>query len=270
MKSSSSSSSSTKATFSSAGRELLLELKRNQGRQRQSGACGTGNSTAGGHGYLPAYNTKLVRQCFHDLMGSVQALQEEVQAVAMMDNNNHTTNTNNPTKENKDNADASSKAEPSKPNMSSRPSILFHNASIQRHKRCLLAYHKHRLDYLKDSSSHSSAAAAAAIHSDADGNGSTTTTTGSSSNAAEVEFQRDYAQLRDNYAAAMAIDLNVLPPTSHMVQVRVLQHLGDVVVESGRSLTMTKGSWLYVARSDVLEFLQDGSMELMDGEEVDF
>lgn len=255
----SSSSSSTKATFSSAGRELLLELKRNQGRQRQSGACGSGSSTGGGHGYLPAYNTKLVRQCFHDLTGSVQALQEEVQAVAMMDNPNTNENVN---KEN----DAS-KSEPSKPNMSSRPSILFHNASIQRHKRCLLAYHKHRLEYLKDSSHSAAAAAAVPIHSDNDANG----TSGSgSSNAAEVEFQRDYAQLRDNYAAAMAIDLNVLPPTSHMVQVRVLQHLGDVVVESGRSLTMTKGSWLYVARSDVLEFLQDGSMELMDGEEVDF
>jgi hypothetical protein len=91
----------------------------------------------------------------------------------------------------------------------------------------------------------------------------------STTNAPEVEFTKDYQDLRNAYAAAI-FELNVLPPTSHMVQVRVLQELGEVVLESGSSVTFSKGSWLYLPRADVLEFLQAGSLELMDGEEVDF
>jgi GINS complex subunit 1 len=220
------SSTSTPSTFSSAGRELLLELKRSS----------NGNKAT----HLPSYNVKLVRACFQDLHRSVQLLGEEVTAI-------DTANTN---KEN-DNDDGDT-ANSKKPSMSSRPSILFHNASIQRHKRCLLAYHANRMEWLKNSASMNN-----------------NNTDSSTTNAPETEFTKDYQDLRSAYAAAV-FELNILPPTSHMVQVRVLQELGEVVLESGSSVTFSKGSWLYLPRSDVLEFLQAGSLELMDGEEVDF
>jgi GINS complex subunit 1 len=212
---------STKSTnpFPSAGRELLLELKKQ------------GN-------HLPAYNTKLVRACFHDLQQSVHSLQQEVQAVAGNNGNNSNDNSN-------DGND--------KPSMASRPSILFHNASIQRHKRCLLSYHKHRMELLKH-------------HNDDDKQGGEEIPL---TNPQEVEFAKDFQDLRASYATAV-FDLDLVPPTSHMVQVRVLRDLQQVVLESGRSVSFTKGSWLYLPRSDVLEFLQAGVLELMDGEEVDF
>jgi GINS complex subunit 1 len=213
--------------FPSAGRELLLELKRQ----------GT---------HLPAYNTKLVRACFHDLQQSVHSLQQEVQAVA------GNTNTAN------DDANANADANKDKPSMASRPSILFHNASIQRHKRCLLAYHKHRMELLKQHNGNNGDGGHKHPHEEIP-----------LTNATEVEFAKEFQDLRASYASAV-FDLDLVPPTSHMVQVRVLRDLQEVVLESGRSVSFTKGSWLYLPRSDVLEFLQGGVLELMDGEEVDF
>ena len=194
-------SSSSTAVFPTAGRELLLELKRQ------------GN-------HLPAYNTKLVRACFQDLNRSVQSMEQEVRAMSEGDD---------------------------KPSMASRPSILFHNASIQRQKRCLLAYHKHRMELLK--------------HHKTDDI--------PSSNAQEVEFATDYRNLRAAYSEEV-YELDLLPPTSHMLQVRVLQDMEEVVLDSGRAVSFTKGSWLYLPRADAQEFLQSGVLELMDGEEVDF
>jgi GINS complex subunit 1 len=205
--------------FPSAGRELLLELKR---------------ANTNGGGYLPPYNTKLTRACFQDLKDSVQSVQEIIQAQSGGGGDDDE-NTNN-----------------NKPSMSVRPSILFHHASIQRHKRCLLAYHKHRMDQLK--------------HIDLQHQNTSTALT----NAAEAEFAQDYQDLRASYAEALDIELDLLPPTSHMLQVRVLQDVGQVVLDSGRSATFTKGSSLNLPRADALEFLQSGVLELMDGEEVDF
>lgn len=174
--------------------------------------------------FLASYNAKLVRNCLDDLTNQVQSLQEELQAVE----------------------------DATKPSMQVRPSILLHNAAIQRHKRCLLAYHKVRMDKLQK---------ALLLHQGQE--------LPQSTNAAEQEFVQDYQQLRQHYAAAV-FELDILPPTSHMVQVRCLQSLGDICLESGRSVQLSKGSLHFVPRADVQDFLQAGAMELIDGEEVDF
>lgn len=175
--------------------------------------------------FLASYNAKLVRNCLNDLTNQVQSLQEELQAVQ----------------------------DATKPSMQVRPSILLHNAAIQRHKRCLLAYHKVRMDKMQKS---------VLVHHGQE--------LPQSTNAAEQEFVQDYQQLRQHYAAAV-FELDVLPPTSHMVQVRCLQALGDICLESsGRSVQLSKGSLHYVPRADVQDFLLAGTMELIDGEEVDF
>jgi GINS complex subunit 1 len=216
--------SSSCSTFPSSGRELILELKRSTGNR--------GLASSSEPQYLVPYNVKLVRECFQDLNRSFQSLSDEMQAMSQAD---------------EDEDDESNH----KPSMNARPSILFHNASIQRQKRCLLAYHKNRMDRIKDLS--------ISQKSDLSFN-----------NAHESEFSSEYQDLRESYAAAV-FDLEILPPTSHMVQVRVLDNsLGQVVLESGRSVNFCKGSSLYLPRTDVLEFMQSGSLELCDGEEVDF
>jgi GINS complex subunit 1 len=223
---------SSTSSFPSSGRELLLELKRSNT-----------NETSG---TLAPYNVKLVRTCFQDLTRSFKSLREEMQAT-----NNNESNESKGNEENDDDKEEKEEDEhdSNKPSMNARPSILLHNASIQRQKRCLLTYHKHRMDRIQESTG--------------------TLSNMTFNNAHEEEFASDYQELRESYAAAV-FELGLLPPTSHMVQVRVLEHLGQVVLESGRSVTLAKGSSLYLPRSDVLEFLQAGSLELCDGEEVDF
>jgi GINS complex subunit 1 len=202
--------------YGTSGRELLLELHRGD-----RGSDGT---------FLPSYNAKLVRACLDDLNHSVQALQEEVQAVD----------------------------DTSKMSMQVRPSILLHNAAIQRHKRCLLAYHHTRMDKLKRQ----------ILLGECPTSTSSTSGSSTSTHVGEREFVQDYQQLRSHYAAAV-FDLGLLPPTSHMVQVRVLQNQGEIVLESGRSLLLSKGSLHFLPRSDVQDFLQAGTCELLDGEEMD-
>jgi hypothetical protein len=85
-----------------------------------------------------------------------------------------------------------------------------------------------------------------------------------------VAFAEEYAALRSSYADDV-FPLNMLPPTSHMLQVRVLKDIGQVILpDSGRSVTMTKGACLFLDRADVEEFLQQGVVQVYDGEEVDF
>ena len=91
-----------------------------------------------------------------------------------------------------------------------------------------------------------------------------------STNAQEVNFARDYAKLREAYSSNV-FELDVLPPTSHMVQVRVIREAGQVVLpDSGRVVAMSKGACLFLDRADAKDFLKQGIVQLYDGEEVDF
>lgn len=241
-------SPSMQTSSSSAGRTLLLELKRHQGMAGNSSSSNsssssnrTTNATA-----LPAppppYNLKLVRQCLDELQSSFERLSQEVQTMTPNE----------------------------KPSMAARPSMLWHHACIQRQKRCLLAYHIHRVQQL--------------THMAASHPTMTTNTESWSSNGPELEFLQAYQTLRQSYVDTVLPDSimssgsgmmipHATPPSSSMansLQVRCLQTLGQVVLESGRSVTLTKGSVLYLPRQDVIEFLQDGTMQLLEGEEVDF
>ena len=214
-----------------AGRDLLLELHRNKDR-------------------LPPYNTKLVRACFQDLQDSVQELQHQVRAASSSVAGSGGGGDEHQQPQYQQQEGGGGK----KPSMSTRPSILHQNERIQRQKRYLLAYHRHRMELLKEQHP---------------GAGTSTGGGGGAANAQEVEFQNDYRELRALYAEQV-FELDAVPPTSHMVQVRVLRDMQQVVLESGRAVTFTKGSWLYLPRADVLEFLRDGTLELKEGEEVDF
>jgi hypothetical protein len=253
---------------STAGRELLLELKRQQQQQQHhlSHHAATTNTPL-----PPPYHLKLVRQCLEDLQDSFRQLSDQVAASTSTStstssddsatNNNNNNNTN-------------------KPSMASRPSMLYHHACIQRHKRCLLTYHKHRLAGFQTAVQQQQQQQQQASNSN---EGSTQSSSQQwSTNAAELDFVQAYQELRQQYVAAVLPDYfsapasfraDTPPPASSLanaVQVRCAKSLGQVVLDSGRSVTLTKGSILYLPRADVLEFLQDGTLALLEGEEVDF
>ena len=221
-----------------SGRELLLDLKRSTARNALGG--GNDKNTIP---TLPAYNHKLVQACFRDLHGTAREL--ELKARVYGNNNNE---------------DGGS----SKPSMSARPSILLHNIAVQRNKRCLLAYHHHRMEIIK------SIQRAKGLENNNMDDAFSANSPPISTNAQEVSFARDYATLREAYSSKV-FELDLLPPTSHMLQVRVLREAGQVVLpDSGKVVTMTKGACLFMDRADAKDFLKQGILQLYDGEEVDF
>lgn len=232
-RSSSSSNNSVVPLVPTSGRELLLDLKRSTARN----ALGSGGRATA---TLPAYNHKLVQACFRDLHGTAQELELKARAYSGGGGN-------------------------SKPSMSARPSILLHNQAIQRHKRCLLAYHHHRMEIIKDiQRTHRVASQGGGEDDDARGASAVST------HAGEAAFARDYASLREAYSASV-FELDLLPPASHSVQVRVEKETGQVVLpDSGRIVSLTRGARLYLDRADAGDFLRQGIVRLCDGEEVDF
>ena len=231
-----------------SGRELLLDLKRSTAQNAsamRSGAAPT----------LPAYNHKLVQACLRDLHATAREL--DLQARVHGSQAGDGTETEN------------GSGKPRKPSMPARPSILLHHRTIQRQKQCLLAYHHHRTEILKAIERSRMAA-----NEEAPVGGP-----GASSHAGEAAFARDYAALRRAYSDRV-FELDALPPTSHMVQVRVVAPSsgrtgsgdGDLVVlpDSGRVVSLAKGARLFLDRSDARDFLRQGIVELCDGEEVDF
>lgn len=230
-----------------SGRELLLDLKRSSARNAL-GAGGNRNEPT----TLPAYNHKLVQACFRDLHGTARELELKARVYSNSSNSSNS----------KENSGKSSSTT-SKPSMSARPSILLHNTAIQRHKRCLLAYHHHRMEIIKDIQR------AKAVANDTSSE-TFASTKSMSTNASEVAFAADYATLREAYSTKV-FELDLLPPIGHMVQVRVMREAGQVVLpDSGRVVAMTRGACLFLDRADAKDFLKQGIVRLYDGEEVDF
>eukprot|EP00536_Pseudo-nitzschia_multiseries_P007912 jgi/Psemu1/256680/estExt_Genewise1Plus.C_1910052 len=250
-----------------SGRELLLDLKRSTARNSNGG--GMSVSKRRETPTLPAYNHKLVQACFRDLHATAQELDLQAQVHGGNKNSNNSNNTNGNTNTN------------TKPSMSARPSILLHNKVIQRQKQCLLAYHHHRMEIIKDIERARMAANEVGNGTTSEGSSTSTSTSASmpvtscsivpiSTNAQEVAFARDYASLRRAYSDRV-FELDLLPPTSHMVQVRVRKTVGQVVLpDSGRVVALTQGACLFLDRADAKDFLRQGIVQLYDGEEVDF
>ena len=251
-----------------AGRELLVELQRGS---RQVGENGDANRT-----YLPSYNSKLVRACLDELHQSAQTMQHEIQLTQQrqrQQKQKQKQQEESPmfSNDDGDNDDESSQQDSGMP-MKDRPSLLLHSAIIERQKRYLLAYHRSRMEtlqrrYLLNGTTSMSR------ESSTGANGASSSLDAPSNPGVfpqEAEFIKRYMELRSNYAAAAGCELGLVPPasTSHMVQVRVLESQGDVMLSSGRSVRLTRGSIHFVPRTDVQSFLHEGSLEIVDGEEM--
>ena len=266
--------SNTRIARCSAGRDLLLELKRGGG----GGFAGNGSARDDGTVVLPPYNSKLVGECLEELNFTVQSMHEEIQAMT--------------------GGESSSLAANKKPSMSVRPSLLLHHAVIQRHKRCLLAYHKRRMDMLQQHvQNHPNLVTDPEENENGQQNDDAVL---NSCNLHEMEFVQEYQQLRKQYSNAI-FELGKLPPTSSsMVQVRVVlpptsslskrtfnnideNNINgsnstdggndgsfwndDIVLESGRTIRFIPGSVHYLPLADVEDYVYDGKLEIIDGEE---
>jgi hypothetical protein len=266
----SSTSSSQRPLLPSSGRELLLDLKRSV----LSGTNGGGGGGSNAIPILPTYNSKLVQECFQDLFHSVKELEL---AIASLDRSNYDDQNDNDHDDNnapnKDNTtNNQTKKGTSNFSMSSRPVILLHSESIERCKRCLLAYHYQRMEIMKQIQRliHNPSSSSSSSSTTDDDDVVVVTNKNISANKHEVNFVRTYTQLRQSYSSKV-FELDMPPPTSHMVQIRVVQDIGPVVLpQTGRSVNMIKGACMYLERVDVQDFLQEGMVQLYDGEEMDF
>lgn len=137
-----------------------------------------------------------------------------------------------------------------KPTLEVRPSLTLHQAAVLRNKRCLLAYHNYRVNAIKTDPS----------------------VPKSSLSEAEIDFLQSFERLRAEHSdkfRGLNLSKSKLPPTQTLIQVRVLQSLGKIVLsETGATVDLEKGTLHFLPAQDVEEFIQQGFLELVEGEEA--
>jgi len=136
------------------------------------------------------------------------------------------------------------------------PSVIIHQTAIARNKRCLLAYHHHRMNFLKNLY-WSLGGALPPILS----NGQIR------ANLAphEVDFLREYNALVVDFRADFSDELDITsgvtnPPKDIHVVVRVVKDCGVIQTEVG-TIDFQKGQRFTVRRSDIEHLIVQGYLE---------
>ncbi|KAJ3156675.1 DNA replication protein psf1 [Geranomyces michiganensis] len=124
----------------------------------------------------------------------------------------------------------------------------MHRLSLERSKRCLLAYGRHRVDRLVETVWDLTAAAGMPPEARR------------ALSVQEAEFVAAYAALVSEYRGAF-LDVDVgaalVPPGDLFVEVRVLKDCGEVQTESG-AVRLVKNSQHYLRRTDVEPYITAG------------
>ena len=136
------------------------------------------------------------------------------------------------------------------------PELLVYQTAILRNKRCLLAYHKHRLDRLRDMY-WSVGGALPHLLSNAD--------IRSKLSPHEVDFLREYSGSVMDYRAGFSNELDITasithPPKDLHVLVRVVRDCGVIQTELG-SIDFQKGQRFMVRRADIEHLIVQGYLE---------
>ncbi|KAG0086567.1 DNA replication complex GINS protein PSF1 [Podila epicladia] len=122
-----------------------------------------------------------------------------------------------------------------------------HFIPLQRNKRVLMAYHRQRLDKIKEI-----AWAYATLSED----------TRRKLSPDEISFYNEYERHKNKYTAEFGdvdLGLDVLfPPKEIFITVRVVKDCGDIVTDSGATLSLKKNSEHFVKRSDVERLITQG------------
>ena len=210
--------------YGQRGVELLRELKRSD--------------------WLPSYNEESVRATLQEINLHTAELQDIVRANNRVGNNNSSST-------------GGGGGAPVPIEM--RPVMLLHEVSIKRNKRCLLAYHAHRIDKLR------------ALRWETAGNLATPMKFVLSE--AEVDFFHEYDKLASRHAIGGSmggLDWNAdqNPPEENFIQVRVVQPgLGKIETEMCGVVELEVGSMHYLPRSDVEHLVRQGALVQLGGEE---
>ncbi|KAI5370075.1 Putative GINS complex, subunit Psf1, GINS subunit, domain A protein [Septoria linicola] len=152
--------------------------------------------------------------------------------------------------------------------------LLVHQLSMRRNKRCLLAYHKTRTDKLEQfcwegvdvteltNSSNANANNDTGGSNVESGNSAAANAT-SSLSAEEEQYTHAYSALLSAYKGQWSdIDLtgSLDPPKDIFIDVRVLKDAGEIQTEYG-SITLTKNSQFYVRAGDVEGLIRQGYLQ---------
>ncbi|KAH8109921.1 DNA replication complex GINS protein PSF1 [Phellopilus nigrolimitatus] len=140
------------------------------------------------------------------------------------------------------------------------PSIVIHQTTVMRNKRCLLAYHQHRMNFLKDLFwslggslppilSNAQIRANLAPH--------------------EVDFLREYNTMVVDFRADFTDELDITsgvtsPPKDIHVLVRVVKDCGVIETEVG-AIDFQKGQRFMVRRADIEHLIVQGYLEEVNG-----
>lgn len=191
---------------------------------------------------LPAYNDNAVQGALQDFALHEQALQDQVQI-----SRSETT------------------ADEVKHQL--RPSLLLQKSACDRNKRGLLMYHMKRLERIQE-----------LFHWQSNSIGEASLDL-KSLNPAEVDFLKSYKELVSKYTSAAIPELADLrscsgkPPVPHdRVLTRVVDDTpfgtGPIVLESGQTVTFTKGSTYFLLHADVEEYIRTGALQPLSSEEM--
>jgi GINS complex subunit 1 len=136
------------------------------------------------------------------------------------------------------------------------PALLLYQTAILRNKRCLLAYHAHRLDRLKDMYWALGGALPALL---ADNE------LRSRMSPHEVDFLREYntsiMDFRGDFSAELDIAASIThPPRDLHALVRVVRDCGVIETELG-TIDFRKGQRFMVRRADIEHLIVQGYLE---------
>jgi GINS complex subunit 1 len=76
----------------------------------------------------------------------------------------------------------------------------------------------------------------------------------------EIDFFSRYGEILNDYNEDTDFDitLDIQPPTESLIQILVLEDCGNIITESGLSMSLTKGMRLYVRKNDVEYIIRQG------------
>ena len=127
--------------------------------------------------------------------------------------------------------------------------VLCLHHSLARNKRCLLAYHHHRLEALEE------------LFWDT-GKPVLDKPKAEKLSELEMDYYREFQSLMGDLAQELDVDLtlNMDPPKELVVEVRSLSDYGEVMTEYG-SVRLTKDSTLFMRRVDAEPLIRQGVLE---------
>ena len=218
----------TTMNYGQRGRELLLDLKRSD--------------------WLPAYNEDAVRATLQEINAHTEELTILVRATSA--NRSATTSSSEKTQQQQQQG----------PAIEDRPSLILHDTSIRRNKRCLLAYHAYRIDKLRalrwETLSGTIPSSIKHVLSEA-----------------EIDYYNEYDKLVSHFGLhgpLSNIDLyaDQYPPEENYIQIRVVQSgLGKIETELCGTVELEVGSMHYLPRGDVEHLIRSGALVQLSGEE---